>query len=183
MDWVSILIYGISISVWFFIFGMDFAQRKYGKPLVKSLEVCLEDNKSLLAVIDKYKKIADKDIKTNQDLLCIVQKYNDLTKLESLTENSLWTVQVNDLIGGYIVTTYPYPLSQHQWKDENGSYLTYGYVIADVTKKEEGALIAKLLNLQSFKLLNDTNDKIKQLTIHKKVVEETKNSEDSEITY
>lgn len=49
-----------------------------------------------------------------------------------------FTVQVNDLVGGWIVTDYPHPLSLHDFLQ--------GVVLADCMAKEEAELLAGLLN-------------------------------------
>jgi hypothetical protein len=56
-----------------------------------------------------------------------------------------WTPQVNDLIGGWIVTTYPHPLSAHDVRPE-GDPNKRGYVIAECMVKEDAEMIASLLN-------------------------------------
>lgn len=44
----------------------------------------------------------------------------------------------DDLVGGWIVTTYPHPHSQHSF--------TEGIIIADCMTEEEAELLAGLLN-------------------------------------
>jgi hypothetical protein len=56
-----------------------------------------------------------------------------------------WTCQVNDTIGGFIVTTYPHPLSEHDHRPD-GDHTKRGEIIADVCTKEAGELLARLLN-------------------------------------
>lgn len=52
-----------------------------------------------------------------------------------------WTAQVNDLVGGWIVTTYPHPLSEHVRDAE-----WVGTVIAECPVEADARLIADLLN-------------------------------------
>ena len=52
-----------------------------------------------------------------------------------------WTAQLNDLIGGWIVTTYPYPLSEHF----GGDPMKCGYVVAECITEEDAQKIADLL--------------------------------------
>lgn len=56
-----------------------------------------------------------------------------------------WTVQVDDLVGGWIVTTYPHPLSAHDTRPD-GDPTKRGEIIAECCTEEDGELIAGLLN-------------------------------------
>lgn len=56
-----------------------------------------------------------------------------------------WTMQVNDLVGGAIVTTYPHPLSEHDFR-KDGDPQKRGYIIAECMTKSDAAEIAYLLN-------------------------------------
>ena len=58
-------------------------------------------------------------------------------------DNKKWSVQVNDLVGGYIVTTYPHPLSQHDTrKGENKK----DRIAAECVSEQTAKRIANLLN-------------------------------------
>lgn len=61
----------------------------------------------------------------------------------------VWSAQPNDLIGGYIVTTYPHPLSEHDFRPE-GDCSKRGYVIADCMSLVDAETIANLLNRSRF---------------------------------
>lgn len=56
-----------------------------------------------------------------------------------------WTAQKNDLVGGWIVTTYPHPYSQHDTR-KYGDLTKRGKVIAEFCTEEDAQLIAGLLN-------------------------------------
>lgn len=56
-----------------------------------------------------------------------------------------WTAQVNDLIGGAVVTTYPHPLSEHDHR-KDGDPHKRGYVIAECMTMADAERIAGLLN-------------------------------------
>lgn len=58
-----------------------------------------------------------------------------------------WTVQVNDLVGGWVVTDYPHPLSEHDHRPENRSEPNFGYVIAECYDEDDARQIAALLNM------------------------------------
>jgi hypothetical protein len=53
-----------------------------------------------------------------------------------------WSAQPNDEVGGWMVTSYPHPSSQH------GQYGTdhYGDIVADCMIKANAEIIAMLLN-------------------------------------
>lgn len=53
-----------------------------------------------------------------------------------------WTVQINDVIGGWVVTTYPHPLSEHHFGDPDRR----GFVAAECVNRSYANLIARLLN-------------------------------------
>jgi hypothetical protein len=57
-----------------------------------------------------------------------------------------WTVQVNDLIGGFIVTNHPHPLSEFDHRPD-GAVENRGYIIAETIRKEDADDIAALLNI------------------------------------
>lgn len=56
-----------------------------------------------------------------------------------------WTAQVDDLVGGWIVTTYPYPASEHD-HTLDGDPLKCGYIIAQCMTAEDAVAIAHQLN-------------------------------------
>lgn len=56
-----------------------------------------------------------------------------------------WTVQVDDTVGGFIITTYPYPLSEHDTRPD-GDPDKRGEIIAECHSRDDGELIARLLN-------------------------------------
>lgn len=57
-----------------------------------------------------------------------------------------WTAQVNDLVGGWCVTNYPYPLSDHDFR-KDGDPAKKGYVMADdFYCREDAEVVARLLN-------------------------------------
>lgn len=56
-----------------------------------------------------------------------------------------WTTQVDDLVGGWIVTTYPHPLSEHDTRVE-GDPTKRGEIIAECHSEDDANLIARLLN-------------------------------------
>jgi hypothetical protein len=57
----------------------------------------------------------------------------------------VWTVQDDDLVGGWIVTTYPHPLSAHDTRWD-GDPAKRGEVIAECCCQEDADRIARLLN-------------------------------------
>lgn len=56
----------------------------------------------------------------------------------------IWTSQLNDLVGGFIVTTFSQPLSQH------GHGAERGYVIADCMTENDARMIAHCLNVMAY---------------------------------
>lgn len=56
-----------------------------------------------------------------------------------------WTAQVNDLVGGWIVTNYPHPYSEHDNRPDGDPY-KFGYVIAECYARADAETIAGLLN-------------------------------------
>lgn len=58
---------------------------------------------------------------------------------------TIWTAQENDVIGGWCVTNYPHPLSEHDLRP-NGNPARWGYVIADMMAKSDAEEVARLLN-------------------------------------
>lgn len=63
----------------------------------------------------------------------------------SLMHANCWTAQVNDLVGGWIVTDYPHPLSEHdnRW---DGDTTKGGYIVAECWTERDACTIAMLLN-------------------------------------
>lgn len=59
--------------------------------------------------------------------------------------NQVWTAQVNDLIGGAIVTDYPHPLSEHDHR-KDGNQEKCGYIFAVCMTMGDAGIIADLLN-------------------------------------
>lgn len=57
----------------------------------------------------------------------------------------VWTAQENDVIGGWCVTNYPHPLSEHDLRP-NGNPARWGYVIADMMRHDDAQEVARLLN-------------------------------------
>ena len=57
----------------------------------------------------------------------------------------IWTAQINDLVGGFIVTNLERPLSGHDHRPEAADE-DYGYVIADCMDRPDATTIARLLN-------------------------------------
>jgi hypothetical protein len=57
----------------------------------------------------------------------------------------IWTPQVNDLVGGWVVTTYPHSLAEHDSRPD-GDPARRGYVIAECATFEDAEEIALLLN-------------------------------------
>jgi len=60
-----------------------------------------------------------------------------------------WTAQVNDLIGGWVVTSYPHPISEHDFR-KYGDPEKRGYIIAECMTKYDAQLIADLLNSNDY---------------------------------
>ncbi len=58
---------------------------------------------------------------------------------------SRWTVQLNDLVGGWVVTDYPQSLADHP-RTPSGGGLARGRVIADCVTEADAQRIAHLLN-------------------------------------
>jgi hypothetical protein len=56
-----------------------------------------------------------------------------------------WSVQADDLVGGWIVTTYPHPLSEHDFRPD-GDRTKRGEIACECTDQRYAALIAQLLN-------------------------------------
>jgi hypothetical protein len=56
-----------------------------------------------------------------------------------------WSVQINDLVGGYVVTDYPHPLSAHD-HSAGGDPTKRGCVIATCMTEWEAQCIANALN-------------------------------------
>lgn len=59
-----------------------------------------------------------------------------------------WTAEVDDLIGGAIVTTYPKPASEHDNRKESDGGVPWhrGYIIAEFMTMEDAEVVARLLN-------------------------------------
>lgn len=71
-------------------------------------------------------------------------------------EDDVWTVQVNDLVGGWIVTDYPYPLSEHDHRPDGDSGRR-GYVIAECSGEIDARRIAALLNDDDLETVSDVD--------------------------
>lgn len=56
-----------------------------------------------------------------------------------------WSAQINDLVGGWIVTDHPHPLSEHDHRP-NGDHFQCGYVVAECMVEMDAKRIAALLN-------------------------------------
>ncbi len=56
-----------------------------------------------------------------------------------------FTAQINDLIGGFIVSSYPHPLSEHDHRP-NGDPNKRGVIVAECTTRPHAELLAGLLN-------------------------------------
>lgn len=63
----------------------------------------------------------------------------------SVSFTAVWSAQVNDLIGGWIVTTYPHPLSEHDHR-RDGDLSKRGVIACECVDRAYAILIAKLLN-------------------------------------
>jgi hypothetical protein len=60
----------------------------------------------------------------------------------------MWYAQVNDLVGGWIVTDLNKPLSEHDFRPFNHrNEENYGYVIAECMNQTDAERIADLLNI------------------------------------
>jgi hypothetical protein len=57
----------------------------------------------------------------------------------------MWTIQVDDTIGGWIVTDHPHPLSEHNNRLD-GNPTKRGEIIAECHSQGDAELIARLLN-------------------------------------
>lgn len=57
----------------------------------------------------------------------------------------IWSVQSDDLVGGWIVTTYPHPISKHDFR-KDGNPEKRGIIAAECSDNKYAVLIAKLLN-------------------------------------
>jgi hypothetical protein len=59
-----------------------------------------------------------------------------------------WTVQDNDLIGGFIVTNYPHPLSEHDQRpvEAGGDHTKRGVIACECSSRGMAQIIADLLN-------------------------------------
>jgi hypothetical protein len=58
-----------------------------------------------------------------------------------------WTEQVNDTIGGWIVTTYPHPDSEQFYEDKYHKLHAHGYIMAECSSEHDAKVIANLLNI------------------------------------
>lgn len=56
-----------------------------------------------------------------------------------------WTAQVNDLVGGWIVTTYPHPLSEHDTRPD-GDPTKRGMIAAECPTEVMAGRLAGFLN-------------------------------------
>jgi hypothetical protein len=70
-----------------------------------------------------------------------------------------WSAQKNDMIGGWIVTTYPHPASEHDfsgqgekptWENRHTAKLRCGYVVADCLREQDAIFIATKLNSEKY---------------------------------
>lgn len=69
-----------------------------------------------------------------------------------------WSAQKDDVVGGFIVTTFPFPASEHvsSRKDEAPTWenriatLRSGYVIASFMTEKDAMFIADLLNKEKY---------------------------------
>lgn len=70
-----------------------------------------------------------------------------------------WSAQKNDLIGGWIVTTYPYPASEHDttgrgemptWENRLTAKMKCGYIIADCISELDAIFLAEKLNQECY---------------------------------
>ena len=59
--------------------------------------------------------------------------------------SGMWSVQINDLIGGYIVTDYPHPLSEHDHR-RKGDPDKAGDIACECVSGSMAEAIALLLN-------------------------------------
>lgn len=66
----------------------------------------------------------------------------------------MWSAQPNDLMGGYIVTNYPHPLSEHDTRN-NGDPRKRGYIFAECYTREDAYLVAALLNKENVQRKNN----------------------------
>lgn len=58
-----------------------------------------------------------------------------------------WTAQKDDLVGGFIVTNYPYPASEQSSRDlDSKTVVPNGYIIAECCNLLDAQLVANLLN-------------------------------------
>ncbi len=64
-----------------------------------------------------------------------------------------WTVQLNDLIGGFIVTDYPHPLSDYDTRPE-GDKKKRGVIACECISQEAAEKIAQLLNEEEYEFLS-----------------------------
>lgn len=94
---------------------------------------------------------------TPENLLSFITKtdrleYPFLLESEIMTGKELstnkWSAQPNDLVGGWIVTRYPHPLSQHDHSigDNPDKTKRRGYIIAECNSRIDAEHIAILLN-------------------------------------
>ena len=70
-----------------------------------------------------------------------------------------WSAQKNDLIGGWVVTTYPGPMSEHDfsgrgetptWENRHTSKDKCGYVLADCHTEQDAIIIANEMNQERY---------------------------------
>lgn len=56
-----------------------------------------------------------------------------------------WSVQVDDTVGGWVVTTYPFPMSQHDFRPD-GDPAKRGRVAAECQDEDTAWVIANYFN-------------------------------------
>lgn len=60
-----------------------------------------------------------------------------------------WSAQLNDLVGGWIVTTYPRSYADHDFRP-GGNPLQCGYIVAECMTEEDATEIAWHLNVATW---------------------------------
>lgn len=62
----------------------------------------------------------------------------------------MWFAILNDLVGGWSVSNYPFPLSEHDHRID-GDPAKRGYVVADCMNREDAEVIAAILNREGYR--------------------------------
>lgn len=62
-----------------------------------------------------------------------------------MNSDEIWSAQVDDLVGGAIVTTFAAPASKHD-HNRDGDPAKQGYIIAECPTMDDAQLVAGLLN-------------------------------------